>query len=433
MIKALKPIIVCLGISVLMPQWSNGQWVQSKGLIGSSITALATNGTTIFAGTNDSGVCVSANSGESWSAVNSGLPAAGVLAFAVNNGNIFTGTNGNGVFLSTNSGANWNAVNSGLPANATVQALAISDTNIFAGTQGQGVFVSTNNGANWKAVNSGLKNSEVYAFAVGDKKIFTGTDSGGIYLSTNNGASWSASTRIIATWPTGQQISVPILSLFMSGTSLFAGLSGGGGIINYGGGIFRSTDNGATWSDTVGNGKAVTCFATAGTNLFAGTSIIHLLSSSSVYVSKDSGTSWEDFSSGLPSLINVSSLIVCNNYIFAGLRDNSISGGVWRRPWSDVSVNKREKPLPGRPSFIFTSVNRLGSTATITFTIAREEPVSLAIYDLSGREIVSLVNKRLTAGPHAVSWDTRNMAPGCYAARLRAGTHLETRSIPLSR
>ena len=67
-----------------------------------------------------------------------------------------------------------------------VYALAVSETNIFAGT-GTGVFLSTNSGTSWTAIDSGLTNIYVLSLAVSGTNLFAGTYGGGVFRSTNNG------------------------------------------------------------------------------------------------------------------------------------------------------------------------------------------------------------------------------------------------------
>lgn len=116
-----------------------GQWTQTNGPYGGSITALLVNGTNLFAGTEGGGIFLSTNNGQNWTAVNNGLTNQNVRALAVSGNNLFAGTVGDGVFLSTNNGESWAAANNGL-TNLTINSLAASDKNIFAGTEGAGVF-----------------------------------------------------------------------------------------------------------------------------------------------------------------------------------------------------------------------------------------------------------------------------------------------------
>jgi hypothetical protein len=59
--------------------------------------------------------------------------------------------------------------------------------------------------------------------------------------------------------------------------------------------------------------------------------------------------------------------------------------------------------------------------------------VSIKIYDLSGHLTATLLDKPMNVGRHYVSWNTRNMASGCYLVNMTAGSHTQVKSIPLFR
>src|SRR6266849_4029201 len=104
-------------------EWTSG------GPEGGSIRVLVVDPqtpTTLYAGT-PGGVFKSANGGESWNPVNTGLSSSSVRALAIDPltpATLYAGTNGGGVFQSTTSGGSWTAVNMGLTP-TTVNAVAI--------------------------------------------------------------------------------------------------------------------------------------------------------------------------------------------------------------------------------------------------------------------------------------------------------------------
>jgi flagellar hook capping protein FlgD len=73
------------------------------------------------------------------------------------------------------------------------------------------------------------------------------------------------------------------------------------------------------------------------------------------------------------------------------------------------------------------SPNPFGVLTTIRFDLARQDPVSLRIYDVAGRLVRTLLNgTRMEAGEHRASWDGRNddgtqAQAGVYFYRLEAG------------
>ena len=311
-------------------------------------------------------IYTSSNMGTSWTASTTGLPSSieGV-SFAVIGTNIFAGTY-DGVFLSTNNGSSWNVVDTGLPANPNIAAMAVIGTDIFAGTSTLGVFSSSNNGTNWTSPNTGFPaNNSVNALYTYGNYLFVGS-ARGVYRSTDNGSDWIADTNGM---PMGNQW---VSTLASVGTNLFAGMqSDGSGI--YGDDVFLSTDSGASWNPASAGIPAnsnVTAFAFFGHNLFAATA------AHGVFLSTDNGNSWTGVNNGLPSdaavnifSVPINALAVIGTNLFAGTsfvsNGVSVGGGVYLSKdsggsWTDVSSGLPTQPGPN-------DVNALAVIGTTLF------------------------------------------------------------------
>ena len=64
--------------------------------------------------------------------------------------------------------------------------------------------------------------------------------------------------------------------------------------------------------------------------------------------------------------------------------------------------------------------NPTTGTATIAFDLPEEAPVTLTVYDISGRKVLTLVDETLTIGTHERT--ISGLTPGVYVYRLNAGT-----------
>jgi hypothetical protein len=95
--------------------------------------------------------------------------------------------------------AQW--VQTGFPSTASSYSMVAKEGNLFLATWGNGVYESTDGGADWTAVNNGLDQwfytHYVYALAVvpstsgAGTNLFAGMEEGGIWRSTDDGASWT--------------------------------------------------------------------------------------------------------------------------------------------------------------------------------------------------------------------------------------------------
>lgn len=119
----------------------------------------------------------------------------------------------------------WIGLNS--PNGEHVRALLSIGTNIFSGTD-SGIFLSTDTADTWVSKNNGLTSTLVRALVVSNSTILAGTHWGGIFKSIDNGANWS------------QVFTGDISGLAVSGSNIFAA--------SVNDGIYLSTDNGAHWT-----------------------------------------------------------------------------------------------------------------------------------------------------------------------------------------
>ena len=65
--------------------------------------------------------------------------------------------------------------------------------------------------------------------------------------------------------------------------------------------------------------------------------------------------------------------------------------------------------------------NPFNSTTTIRFAIDAEARTSLKVYDLAGREVVTLANQVMKAGRYTASFKAEGLASGVYICRLESG------------
>ncbi len=65
--------------------------------------------------------------------------------------------------------------------------------------------------------------------------------------------------------------------------------------------------------------------------------------------------------------------------------------------------------------------NPFSDNTTISFSLENKEEAKLTVYDLSGKEVITLLNRELIAGEHSVSISAKDLPAGAYVLKLQAG------------
>jgi beta-glucanase (GH16 family) len=77
--------------------------------------------------------------------------------------------------------------------------------------------------------------------------------------------------------------------------------------------------------------------------------------------------------------------------------------------------------------------NPFSEDTKIEFYLPRASHVSIDLYDTFGRRVKTLTNGAYEPGSHAIRFDSDELANGVYLYRLSAGSHLESRTMILTR
>ncbi|UCE66250.1 MAG: T9SS type A sorting domain-containing protein [Candidatus Zixiibacteriota bacterium] len=97
--------------------------------------------------------------------------------------------------------------------------------------------------------------------------------------------------------------------------------------------------------------------------------------------------------------------------------------------WDDfISENKN----PPQDFFIEQNYpNPFNASTTIRFFLIKSANVNLAVYDLLGRKIRTLLDGRLQAGLYSLIWDAENYSSGTYFYTIRSASSFETKKMIL--
>jgi hypothetical protein len=144
--------------------------------------------------------------------------------------------------------------------------------------------------------------------------------------------------------------------------------------------------------------------------LFAGTS-------GGVFQYDDATGWWTNATGGLVST-EVRSLVIIGDEMYAGTLDR----GVWRRPLAEFATEARSVPSAPADGFALEQnyPNPFNPTTTINYHVPTTTFISLAVYDLHGRKLATLVNEPKSPGAYQVQFDGSGLASGVYSCRLHA-------------
>ncbi len=387
-----------------------------------------------------------------------------------NQGNIYagglTGTNSR-IWKSTNGGNTWDTIYIG--AGQTMWDFGFDiQGNIYVANFSNGLLKSTNNGTNFSVTPiSQFNNKNLQGVECGDNGHVFVTTSSGFFRSTDSGQTFTETAL------TGFNC-LPVLVDKDSSNIVYVGVSSASGT---GIGFYRSSNSGQSFSENLNPGKN-------GYNLFQKPNgDLYMITTTAPYnldLSTNKGLTWTTISN-LPSAqrgITISGTnniytsgnggvfrssnnganfvnhnftfsatpIITSDY-FAVLKilvgtTGSVNGGVWS--YVDAII-QNVSGEPGNVSGYELSQNfpnPFNPVTKIRFDIPQEarsetlasrsgRDVKLLIYDALGKELMKLVEQRLSPGSYQVDFDGSNFSSGIYYYTLESGDFLQTKKMLL--
>jgi hypothetical protein len=248
---------------------------------------------------------------------------------------------------------------------------------------------------------------------VGGDQDFGGSYGPVVCKTTDDGATWHSLYSGLEGW------SVQALAVnHLRPSAVYAGTLGG---------LSRSSDGGMNWDRCSGwHIRALALDPVDTAVIYMGTR------NGGIQVSTDGGVNWAYWNDGL-NCLDVYTLVVdptppARVYAGTGAGSVSVRSSVGIEESARSDADHRFALEPARPSLA------RGRTV-IRYQIPAEGYVSLAVCDLSGSLVRTLVRAPMQPGRHSVNWDGTDgrgyeLPAGVYFVRLDAGgTHLDRKVV----
>jgi len=253
--------------------------------------------------------------------------------------------------------------------------------------------------------------------------IYAGTDDGNVWVSPDFGTTWNditgdlpfrAVTRIAVHPDDPSTVYVTFSGLFWRDSESH---------------VFRSRDMGLSWENVSGSGagalpdipvNAMAIDPESPTHLFVGTDI-------GAFMSLDEGATWEPIQEGMP-LVTVTDLEINNidRLLIAG----TFGRGSYTYPLDAlVTDSEAEISLPSRLSISPAYPNPFTQSTVIPFQISETGPVSVTVFDVTGRRVDFANLGVLSAGQHKWKWTPQGATAGSFFVQMTSGATLSSSTV----
>ena len=308
---------------------------------------------------------------------------------------------------------------------------------LIAGSQY--VYRSTNNGISWsKPSSQNLSTNPVSQLVYGccttlaisnaDTNVYyAGTDDAKVWRSSNRGASWTdISAGLPGRWvtrvvpdPADPQVVYVTESGFSSDVQSAL--------------VYRSANQGASWTNISANLPNFPANALVVDP--ANTQVLYLGTDFGAWYSPNAGAGWTELAAGSMPYQPIFDLVLraSSRQLFAFTHGRS----AWKLDLSTVPTAAPLAALPARFELSAPWPNPARGDVRLSLETTRAGRAEVAIYDVVGRRVSTLLEGAIGVGRHDLTWDRRGVggrraASGVYFVRAEAGGERRTRRVVLA-
>ena len=175
---------------------------------------------------------------------------------------------------------------------------------------------------------------------------------------------------------------------------------------------------------------------------------IDTLDNAYVEVSPDNGTTWQsakfynktvstwtkeviditDLAGGSASMKLRFSLVSNGTIVADGIYIDNIKLTSYNSTPTGITVNNE---IPGQFSLSQNYPNPFNPVTVINYSIPAGNNVTLKVYNIIGKEVMTLVNERQNAGNYSVTFDGGSLSSGMYYYKMESGNFMDTKKMIL--
>ena len=260
---------------------------------------------------------------------------------------------------------------------------------------------STDQGGTWTRYILTTDSGYAHAIALdpGNSNTVYAGGEGGLFKTTNNGTTWSD----ISSGINGDVSAITVDPV--NTNKVYTATQNG---------VFESTNAGATWIN-IGciDVNDVLIIPAYSDSLFAATN-------SGVYLTTDSGNSWMPMNQGLPDYAVTRLGSDQTDHLFC----STLGAGMLRE---DIESSIHEMNVHTKSTTMSAIPNPARTSTTIRYDLKAHTHVNLSIYDCTGRAVKDLYKGAQPAGSYGVIWDLQDhcnlkVPHGIYFCRLHTET-----------
>lgn len=392
-----------------------------------------TNPNIIFGGAQDNGTLRTTGNISTWNSIYGG-DGFYCLSDYNNPLYVYASSQNGGIGRSTDGGNSFSGATSGLDLQySNWMTPFVMDKNdpsiLYCGTYK--IFKTTNRMQSWTSISPDLANAHVRNLGTittvdvsksDPQVIYCGTDDANVWVTLNGGSNWSKiNAGLPYRWVTRVTIHPD------SANVCFVTLSGYK-VDSTGSHIFRTTNYGVSWTSIKGNLPDAPINDVLLDPLNSNT--LYIATDISVMYTTNLGTQWNILGTGLPSNVT------CHDLTIHAPTRTMV---VWTHGRSSFKINL--PPVTGIQSSTEKRLNNyelfrnypnpFNPVTNLEFVIPNPGFVSLKVFDILGKEVITLVNENLSPGKFKIKFEGSNFNSGIYFYKLEAGDFTDTKRMIL--